>query len=194
MLNLIWIIPLLPALGTAINGLAGLVVRSKGARLDRRFVSLVSISAVLAAFLLSLVSVIQLAGVPEHVFKKDLFTWIPGLAVRTTGGALANFQILWGFQLDPLSAVMILVVTGVGSLIHIYAIGYMWDDDGFYRFFAYLNLFMFAMLTLVLADNYLLMFVGWEGVGLCSYLLIGYYFERKSAGDAAKKAFVVNRV
>jgi NADH-quinone oxidoreductase subunit L len=95
---------------------------------------------------------------------------------------------------DPLSAVMILVVTGVGFLIHIYSTGYMWDDTGYYRFFAYLNLFMFAMLTLVLANNFVMMFVGWEGVGLCSYLLIGFYFSKKSAGDAGKKAFVVNRI
>src|SRR5207247_10805499 len=96
------------------------------------------------------------------------------------------------FLLDPLSAVMILVVTGIGFLIHVYSIGYMHEEDGFYRFFAYLNLFMFSMLMLVLGNNYLMMFVGWEGVGLCSYLLIGYYFHKKSAGDAAKKAFVVN--
>jgi NADH-quinone oxidoreductase subunit L len=107
---------------------------------------------------------------------------------------MAAFEVPWGFQLDALSAVMILVVTGVGFLIHIYSTGYMWDDSGYYRFFSYLNLFMFAMLTLVLANNYAMMFVGWEGVGLCSYLLIGFYFDKKSAGDAGKKAFVVNRI
>ena len=89
---------------------------------------------------------------------------------------------------------MVLVVTGIGFLIHVYSTGYMHEEDGFYRFFAYLNLFMFSMLTLILGSNYLMMFIGWEGVGLCSYLLIGYYFHKKSAGDAAKKAFVVNRV
>jgi NADH-quinone oxidoreductase subunit L len=99
-----------------------------------------------------------------------------------------------GILLDPLSAVMLLVVTGVGFLIHIYSIGYMAHEGGYYRFFGYMNLFMFSMLTLVLADNYLMMFVGWEGVGLCSYLLIGFYFHRKSASDAGKKAFVVNRI
>src|SRR5207253_9098729 len=109
-------------------------------------------------------------------------------------GPLARFQVDWGFLLDPLSSIMILVVTGIGFLIHIYSTGYMHDEDGFYRFFAYLNLFMFSMLTLVLGNNYLMMFVGWEGVGLCSYLLIGYYFHKRSAGDAAKKAFIVNRV
>jgi NADH-quinone oxidoreductase subunit L len=100
----------------------------------------------------------------------------------------------WAFLLDPLSSIMILVVTGIGFLIHVYSTGYMHEEDGYYRFFAYLNLFMFSMLTLVLGNNYLMMFIGWEGVGLCSYLLIGYYFHKKSAGDAAKKAFVVNRV
>ena len=97
-------------------------------------------------------------------------------------------------QLDPLSCVMMLVVTGVGFLIHVYSIGYMAHEGGYYRFFGYLNLFMFSMLVLVLADNYLMMFVGWEGVGLCSYLLIGFYFQRKSASDAGKKAFIVNRI
>src|SRR2546429_18079 len=98
---------------------------------------------------------------------------------------------LW---LDPLSCVMVLVVTGVGFLIHFYSIGYMGHEGGYYRFFGYMNLFMFSMLTLVLANNMLLMFVGWEGVGLCSYLLIGFYFLRKSASDAGKKAFIVNRI
>ena len=99
-----------------------------------------------------------------------------------------------GFLADPLSAMMLLVVTGVGFLIHIYSIGYMHGDPGYYRFFAYPNLFMFFMLVLITGNNYLVMFVGWEGVGLSSYLLIGFWFERKSAADAGKKAFVVNRV
>ena len=98
------------------------------------------------------------------------------------------------FSVDRLTAVMLLVVTGVGSLIHIYAIGYMAHEGGYYRFFAYLNLFMFFMLMLVLAANFLLLFVGWEGVGLCSYLLIGFYFDKKFATDAGKKAFIVNRI
>jgi NADH-quinone oxidoreductase subunit L len=109
-------------------------------------------------------------------------------------GQLATFQADWGFLLDPLSAVMILVVTGVGFLIHVYSIGYMAHDNGYYRFFGYMNLFVFFMLMLVLANNYILLFVGWEGVGLCSYLLIGFYFHKKSAADAGKKAFIMNRV
>ncbi len=109
-------------------------------------------------------------------------------------GSLGNFHVNVGIQLDPLSTVMLLVVTGVGFLIHVYSIGYMGHEGGYYRFFGYMNLFMFSMLILVLANNYLMMFVGWEGVGLCSYLLIGFYFQRKSASDAGKKAFVVNRI
>ena len=123
-----------------------------------------------------------------------MYEWINAGAAQTASGEVANFSVDWGFLLDPLSAVMVLVVTGIGFLIHVYSTGYMHEEDGFYRFFAYLNLFMFSMLTLVLGSNYLMMFIGWEGVGLCSYLLIGYYFHKKSAGDAAKKAFVVNRV
>ena len=122
------------------------------------------------------------------------FTWIAGLPFHMANGHLASFSADWGFLLDPLSSVMILVVTGIGFLIHVYSTGYMAHDNGYYRFFGYLNLFVFFMLMLVLANNYVLLFVGWEGVGLCSYLLIGFYFHKKSAGDAGKKAFVVNRV
>jgi NADH-quinone oxidoreductase subunit L len=115
---------------------------------------------------------------------KTFFTWI----------ASGDFVAKAEFLLDPLSSVMLLVVTGVGFLIHIYSIGYMHAEDGYYRFFSYMNLFLFSMLVLVLSDNFLLLFVGWEGVGLCSYLLIGYYFDRRSASDAGKKAFIVNRI
>ena len=115
---------------------------------------------------------------------KFLATWIRA----------GDFQVDFAFYLDQLSLVMLLVVTGVGFLIHIYSVGYMWEEGGFYRFFCYLNLFMFFMLTLVLASNYLLMFVGWEGVGLASYLLIGFWFTKDSAASAGKKAFIVNRI
>src|SRR5207248_2887024 len=121
-------------------------------------------------------------------------TWIAGLPFHMANGQLASFQMDWGFLLDPLSSVMILVITGIGFLIHVYSTGYMAHDNGYYRFFGYLNLFVFFMLMLVLANNYVLLFVGWEGVGLCSYLLIGFYFHKKSAGDAGKKAFIVNRI
>jgi NADH-quinone oxidoreductase subunit L len=126
------------------------------------------------------------------------FTWLPGgLAHQTQGQneeALANFKIEWSYQIDQLSLVMMFIVTFVGFWIHVFAIGYMRDDTGYYRFFSYMNLFMFMMLLLVMGSNFLIMFIGWEGVGLCSYLLIGYYFDRKEAGDASKKAFVVNRI
>src|SRR5688572_31161152 len=196
MLNLIWLIPMLPLAGSAIVGLVGLItLRKTGEKLNKKLVSLIALSSVGLAFLLSAGAVYQLFWV-EHkeVFTVDLFTWLQGGSLRLSDGSLAPFTITWGFQLDPLSAVMILVVTGVGFLIHVYSTGYVWDDSGYYRFFCYLNLFMFAMLMLVLANNFVLMFVGWEGVGLCSYLLIGFYFDKKSAGDAAKKAFVVNRI
>jgi NADH-quinone oxidoreductase subunit L len=138
------------------------------------------------SFVISLGAFLQMLGAPESAMPivRNYFVWIQA------GEFHANF----GFLLDHLSGLMILIVTGVGFLIHVYSTGYMHDDTGFYRFFAYLNLFMFSMLTLVLANNYLLMFVGWEGVGLCSYLLIGFWFGKKSATDAGKKAFIVNRV
>ena len=149
---------------------------------------------ILLSFLLSAGAVWQLSSQPERTKQLVQFTWIAGLPFHMANGQLATFSIDWGFLLDPLSSVMILVVTGIGFLIHVYATGYMDHDNGFYRFFGYLNLFVFFMLMLVLANNYALLFVGWEGVGLCSYLLIGFYFHKKSAGDAGKKAFIVNRV
>ncbi len=131
-------------------------------------------------------------------YQKILYTWLgtdTGHSNYVThDGRAANFQADAGFLLDPLSSIWLLFVTGVGTLIHIYSTGYMAHEGGYYRFFGYLNLFMFSMLTLILANNYVLMFVGWEGVGLCSYLLIGFFFQRKSAGDAANKAFITNRI
>ena len=197
MLDYLWLIPLCPALGFIINGLFGVWIRRRTGQFPpKKVVTTVACGTILIAFLLSLGCFLDLIQeAPEHrIYETNLFTWIPGGAIRTAEGESTTFLVEWGLQLDPLSAVMILVVTGVGFLIHLYSIGYMWEEDGFYRYFAYLNLFMFMMLTLVLANNFLLMFVGWEGVGLCSYLLIGYYIQKKSAGDAAKKAFVVNRI
>jgi NADH-quinone oxidoreductase subunit L len=188
-LDLIWLIPLFPAAGFVINGLFG-------KRLPKTVVGIIAAGAVLISFIFSAAAVYQLVQLsPEersHTVK--LYEWINAGPAHTAEGPLARFSVDWAFLLDPLSSVMILVVTGIGFLIHVYSTGYMHEEDGFYRFFAYLNLFMFSMLTLVLGSNYLMMFIGWEGVGLCSYLLIGYYFHKKSAGDAAKKAFVVNRV
>ena len=130
----------------------------------------------------------------ERVVSYNLFDWVPAGVMHTNAGTLMNFNVPWGVLIDPLTCVMLFVVTGVGFLIHVYSTGYMAHEGGYYRFFGYLNLFMFSMLTLVLANNLLLLFVGWEGVGLCSYLLIGFYFLRKSASDAGKKAFIVNRI
>jgi len=182
-------IPLFPLMGAALMLLIG-------RKLPKLLVSVACAGSVFASFVFSLGAVLQLAarGAEDRVYQTILFTWIPAIPYHSDAGLPGLFTADWGMLLDPLSSVMILVVTGVGFLIHVYSIGYMAHEDGYYRFFGYLNLFMFAMLTLVLGNNLLLMFVGWEGVGLCSYLLIGFYFLKKSASDAGKKAFVVNRV
>ena len=160
----------------------------------KKLVSIICPGMVLLSFIFSLGAVIELAGKNEKVHQVIQFTWLAGLPFHMADGRLATFTADWGFLLDPLSSVMILVITGIGFLIHVYSVGYMAHDTGYYRFFGYLNLFVFFMLMLVLANNYVLLFVGWEGVGLCSYLLIGFYFHKKSAGDAGKKAFIVNRI
>src|SRR5581483_7270533 len=160
----------------------------------RGLIKLICPGMVLLSFIFSLGAVVQLSNLPERIHEIRQFTWIAGMPFHMANGHLATFAADWGFLLDPLSSVMILVVTGIGFLIHVYATGYMDHDQGYYRFFGYFNLFIFFMLMLVLANNYTLLFVGWEGVGLCSYLLIGFYFHKKSAGDAGKKAFIVNRV
>ncbi|HLY61158.1 MAG TPA: NADH-quinone oxidoreductase subunit L [Terriglobia bacterium] len=180
-------IPLLPLLGAFIQLLFGRKLRNSE-------VSLVSVGLPGVSFAWAVGCFIELLGRPEHTVVTNLYTWLPAGAFHLANGSMGNLTVHVGFQLDPLSAVMLLVVTGVGFLIHIYSIGYMGHEGGYYRFFGYLNLFMFSMLVLILANNYLMMFVGWEGVGLCSYLLIGFYFQRKSAGDAGKKAFIVNRI
>jgi NADH-quinone oxidoreductase subunit L len=187
-LDNIWLIPLFPLASAAIMLLLG-------RRLPNSAVSFLCVGSVFVSFLFSVGAVwqlTQLAG--ERMHQVVLYDWVPAGAYHTAKGLLGNFNAELGFLLDPLSAVMILVVTGVGFLIHVYSIGYMGHEGGYYRFFGYMNLFMFSMLTLVMANNMLLMFVGWEGVGLCSYLLIGFYFLKKSAADAGKKAFIVNRI
>ena len=194
-LNYIWLIPLLPAFGAA-------VMFFFGRKLTKQSVSAVCVGVVVLAFLFACGSVLQYntwADANNHQpFQKILYTWLGSdtghLTYTMRNGQQANFQADAGFLLDPLSSIWLLFVTGVGMLIHIYSMGYMAHEGGYYRFFGYLNLFMFSMLTLILANNYVLMFVGWEGVGLCSYLLIGFYFQRKSASDAANKAFIVNRI
>ncbi len=177
MKTLLIFIPILPLVGFLLNGIFG---RS----FPKKLVHRIAITTTGISFLLAVVTFFKFLSLPGESFLVNYFTWIKA------GDFVANF----GFLLDPLSMVMLLVVSGVGFLIHIYSIGYMWDDIGYNRFFAYLNLFMFSMLVLILANNYLLLFVGWEGVGLCSYLLIGFYFHKKSASDAGKKAFIVNRI
>ena len=189
MSELFWLIPLLPGAGALVNGLYG-------KRLPRSVISAVACGSVALSLLLALVAFFGVfwAEGGQAVVSANLFTWIPGMGVPLADGTLHDFQIPWEYRLDSLSMVMVLVVTGVGFLIHIYSVGYMSHDPGYGRYFAYLNLFTFFMLNLVLAANFLLMFIGWEGVGLCSYLLIGFWFERKSAADAGKKAFLVNRI
>jgi NADH-quinone oxidoreductase subunit L len=176
----LWIIPLLPLLGSAVNGLFG-------SKWPNKLVNWVALGSTGLSFACALEAVREFLGyyAMEHrAFTKPFLDWI------IAGSFRAGFDL----QMDQLTVVMVLVVTGVGFLIHIYSTGYMAHEAGYYRFFSYLNLFMFFMLILVLAANYVLLFVGWEGVGLCSYLLIGFYFLKKSAADAGKKAFIVNRI
>src|ERR1700680_1696978 len=196
-LNHIWLIPLLPAFGAAIMFFFG-------RKLQKAAVSAVCVGTIVLAFLMSCGAVWQYSAwssAPENFHKPYqtiLYTWLGTdtghMNYAMQDGKSAAFQADAGFLLDPLSSIWLMFVTGVGMLIHIYSTGYMAHEGGYYRFFGYLNLFMFSMLTLILANNYVLMFVGWEGVGLCSYLLIGFYFHRKSASDAANKAFIVNRI
>jgi NADH-quinone oxidoreductase subunit L len=173
----LWLIPVLPLIGAAINGFFG-------KRFSRQAVVAVAWTFCGAAFVMAVWAVSQFLAAGAAPYTEVLAHWI------RAGGFQADFA----FYLDRLSVVMVLVVTGVGFLIHIYSVGYMWEEGGFYRFFCYLNLFMFFMLTLVLANNYLVMFIGWEGVGLASYLLIGFWFTKDSAASAGKKAFIVNRI
>ncbi len=181
---LIGIAVFLPLAGFAVNGLFGRRIGSELAS------GIIGCFTVAAGFAVACMVFVEMLGVPpeERLHTVTLFPWI------SAGG----LQVSFAYQIDPLSVLMMLVVTGVGFLIHVYSIGYMRGDPGFPRFFAYLNLFIFAMLTLILADNFLLMFLGWEGVGLCSYLLIGFWYDRKfeqsTTADAAKKAFIVNRI
>jgi len=211
-LNYLWLVPALPLLGVIVNSAIALFAErplllaedarrpsdppggdhghghgdSHAAPSYRKMVAFLGPVVVGASFVVSLLAVLALAARAPHdrLFVQVLFPWIQA----------GTFMAPAAFQLDPLSSVMILVVTGVGFLIHVYSVGYMSHERAFARYFVYLNLFTFAMLLLVLGSNFLLMFIGWEGVGLCSYLLIGYWYEKKSAADAGKKAFVVNRV
>ncbi|HQU12939.1 MAG TPA: NADH-quinone oxidoreductase subunit L, partial [Thermodesulfobacteriota bacterium] len=220
-LDYLWLVPALPLLGVVLNGAVALfaerplLLKEAGLPLPgghgahghdsshgtghgdshgghheapayRKLVAFIAPAVVGAAFVVALLCVLSLASRPAdgRTFVQVLFPWIQA----------GSLLVPAALQLDPLSSVMALVVTGVGFLIHVYSVGYMSHERAFARYFVYLNLFMFAMLTLVLANNYLLMFVGWEGVGLCSYLLIGFWYEKRSASDAGKKAFIANRI
>ncbi|MFL5753302.1 MAG: NADH-quinone oxidoreductase subunit L, partial [Bacteroidia bacterium] len=177
MIKLIGLVPLFPLIGFLINGFVGRKI-SKGAA------GAIGCISVLASFILSVLIFMAINGSEQKSQVVNLFSWI-------TSGAL---NIPFSFLVDPLSCLFLLIITGIGFLIHVYSVGYMHDDDGFARFFTYLNLFVFFMLLLVLGNNYLIMFVGWEGVGLCSYLLIGFWYKNTAYNNAAKKAFVVNRI
>ncbi len=231
----IWLIPLLPLAGAAINGLLG-----RRLRFSEKIISAIAVGSIALAFLLSFSAVYSYAFSSTGLYPQTYvtsqdgafkFSWIPGGAVRLTHGAQERLSadrhdqagitpdeiaaehrtepvlgggpkeeassvldVEWSYQLDALSSIFMLIVTGVGLCIFVFATGYMHGDPGFYRFFAYMGLFMFSMLVLVMGSNFLMMFVGWEGVGLCSYLLIGYYFNRDEAANASRKAFITNRI
>ncbi|HVS21858.1 MAG TPA: NADH-quinone oxidoreductase subunit L [Pyrinomonadaceae bacterium] len=219
MYRFIWLVPLLPLAGAAVNGIFG-----RWFRFPEELIGGIAVGSVALSFLISVAAIYSYgfssnAVWPNpYVTTQAVFTWIPGGAVSQTLGyapqgsgpsttiSIANqpvkvssprgslLNIEWSYQLDPLSAVFMLIVTGVGLCIFVFATGYMHGDAGFYRFFAYMGLFMFSMLVLVMGSNFVIMFVGWEGVGLCSYLLIGYYFNRDEAANASRKAFITNRI
>jgi len=178
-MELLPLIPMFPLIGMIINGLIGKF-------LPKKLVHLIAITALLASFTTVVIVVSKLAGLPEESrsVSVELFKWI----------TVGNFNISFSFTLDPLSSVMLLVITGIGGLIHVYSVGYMHGDKSYSRFFTYLNLFVFAMLLLVLGSNMLIMFIGWEGVGLASYLLIGFWFEDSANAAAGMKAFITNRI
>ena len=219
MYKYIWLVPLLPLAGAAINGIFG-----RWFRFPEKLVGGLAVSSVALSFLISVAAIYSYgfggnALWPNpYVTKQTAFVWIPGGSVNQTLGQAASgsveaktisianqpvtvsssrskfLNVEWSYQLDPLSAIFMLIVTGVGLCIFVFATGYMHGDPGFYRFFAYMGLFMFSMLVLVMGSNFVMMFVGWEGVGLCSYLLIGYYFNREEAANASRKAFITNRI
>lgn len=177
MIDLVWLVPLIPFIGFIVNGL-GRNTFSKG------LIGSIGSGVILISFLLSIGIFLELGSDVVKSHEVFLFDWI----------SAGSLRIPLSFLIDPLSSIMLLIITGVGFLIHIYSMGYMHDDAGFGKFFSYLNLFIFFMLLLVLGSNYIVMFIGWEGVGLCSYLLIGFWYTNSSYASAAKKAFVMNRI
>ena len=179
MIELVWLIPIFPLIGFLINGLFG-------RRFSEKTIGWIGAGSVGASFVVAVSIFFEILklGPGNRSVEKIVYSWIWS----------GDLNVPIGFLVDPLSLIMIMVVSGVGCIIHVYSIGYMHGELGFRRYFSYLNLFVFNMLILVSANNFLLMFVGWEGVGLCSYLLIGYYYEKKSASDAGKKAFITVQV
>jgi NADH-quinone oxidoreductase subunit L len=173
--TLVPFIPFLPLIGFIINGLFG-------KQLSKNAVGLIGSGTLLGSLILSVACFNQI-GVSGPI-QVNLYQFL----------AVDGLNVGFGLLVDQLSVWMMLIITGVGFLIHVYSVGYMHDDDGFYKFFAYLNLFVFSMLLLVMGDNFMMLFFGWEGVGLCSYLLIGFWYENRSYGAAARKAFIMNRI
>src|SRR6185503_11244294 len=188
MASALLLVVLLPAIGALINGTRALARphTPKNKTITNLFaLASTGLSAMIATWV-----VIQSVG---HPWQHTYYEWIPS-GIGHVGNFIANFSVDFALRIDPLSSTMLMIVTWVGFLIHVYATGYMSHEKGYTRFFTYLNLFMFMMLLLVLGANYIVMFVGWEGVGLCSYLLIGFYYDKHFAADAGKKAFIVNRI
>jgi NADH-quinone oxidoreductase subunit L len=193
MKELLWLIPVLPFVGALLNG-----VLLRG-RISKKAVSAIAVGVIGIAALLSLLIIGDYLGstagqAHRQPFERDNYAWMPAGPIHTVVGGVRDFTVSMGFLLDTLSCVMLFVVTFVGFWIHVYSVGYMAHEDGFQRFFTYLNLFMGAMLMLILGNNYAVMFVGWEGVGLCSYLLIGFYFKEEFPPYAGRKAFITNRI
>ena len=194
MIDLMYLTVLLPLLGFIINGAFGSKISAIGGsasdRRNEKVIGIIGSGVIGLSFLITIIAFFQTLALPVEERKTiiNLFTWLK----------VSSLDVGFAYQVDQLSLIMALIVTGVGFIIHIYSIGYMRGDKGFWRFFAYMNLFIFAMMNLILADNFVLLFLGWEGVGLCSYLLIGFWydkkFEKSTTSDAAKKAFVVNRI
>ena len=192
MSELIWLVPLLPLLGAFTNGV---LLRGKLGNKGATAVALGSTALSLGVALVAIAGYLGSAAYRAgEAFEQVLYAWIPAGMLQLADGSFQNLSIEMGFRLDPLSCVMLFVVTFVGFLIHLYSVGYMAHEEGYQRYFAYLNLFMGAMLLLILGNNFLVLFVGWEGVGLCSYLLIGFHFDRKFPPYAGRKAFIVNRI
>jgi len=181
-----WLIPLFPLVGFLINGMLG-------AKLPKLVSGIIGTAAVFASFVVACL-LFQHVMAADEAHKQATVYLAPWLHVPTDPNGIHSFAVNFELLIDPLSVLMMLIITGVGGLIHLYSTAYMAADKGYQRFFTYLNLFIFFMLLLVMANNLLMLFIGWEGVGLCSYLLIGFFYEKRSAGDAAKKAFIVNRI